>query len=371
MSTMLSFLRRHAWARRLAAACLSVVMLLSHSAATARAETGQDYAKQAGTRLVGRVAPAPKLATIDGKTIDLAALRGRKAVYLKFWATWCVPCREQMPHFEKVKRAAGDEPNDLEVVAINIGFDDTLAQIEAYRREHGLTMPIVRDDDGRLGELFGLRVTPQHVVIGKDGRIQYVGHLADARLDAALASARQSSASDSMTVATSPSLSGQQAAPDIARIGDAVPSMKVKTLEGHEVALKDPAGKRQTVLAFLSPWCEGYFEKTRPRSSKRCRALREQLVALGRDRSVRWVGIASGLWASEQDLRDYRNDHGIPVPMTLDRDGALFRRFGIHRVPAVIVVDAGGRIVGQVDVDELKDGHVQQSARATRARGHR
>ena len=367
MSAILSSLRRHAWARRSAAAGLSVVMLLSHSAPTARAETGQDYAKQAGTRLVGRVAPAPRLATIDGKAIDLVALRGRKAVYLKFWATWCVPCREQMPHFEKVKRTAGDE---LEVVAINIGFDDTLAQIEAYRREHGLTMPIVRDDDGRLGELFGLRVTPQHVVIGKDGRIQYIGHLADARLDAALASARQSSASDSMTVATSPSSSGQQAAPDTARIGDAVPSMKVKTLEGYEIALKDPAGMRESVLAFLSPWCEGYFEKTRPRSSKRCRALREQLVALGRDRSVRWVGIASGLWASEQDLRDYRNEHGIPVPMTLDRDGALFRRFDIHRVPAVIVVDADGKIVRQVDVDELKDGYLQQSARTPRTRGH-
>lgn len=370
MSTIHSFLRRHAWARRLTAAGLSVVMLWSHSAPTARAETGQDYAKQAGTRLVGRVAPAPRLATIDGKTIDLAALRGRKAVYLKFWATWCVPCREQMPHFEKVKRTAGDDPNDLEVVAVNIGFDDTLAQIEAYRREHGLTMPIVRDDDGRLGELFGLRVTPQHVVIGKDGRIQYVGHLADARLDAALASARQSSATDSRTVATSTSLSAQQAAPT-ARIGDAVPSMTVRTLEGYGIALKDPAGKRETVLAFLSPWCEGYFEKTRPQSSRRCRALREQLVALGRDRSVRWVGIASGLWASEQDLHDYRNEHGIPVPMTLDRDGALFRRFGIHRVPAVIVVDADGRIVGQVEVDELKDGHLQQSARAARARGHR
>ncbi|MCI4568856.1 redoxin domain-containing protein [Lysobacter sp. CFH 32150] len=368
MSAILSSLHRHAWARRLAAAGVSAVMLLSHGAPTARAETGQDYAKQAGTRLVGRVAPTPRLATIDGKTIDLAALRGRKAVYLKFWATWCVPCRDQMPHFEKVKRTAGD---DLEVVAINIGFDDTLAQIEAYRREHGLTMPIVRDDDGRLGELFGLRVTPQHVVIGKEGRIQYVGHLADARLDAALASARQSSASDSRTAAMSPPSSGQQAAPVTARIGDVVPSLTVKTLEGYEIALKDPAGKRETVLAFLSPWCEGYFEKTRPRSSKRCRSLREQLVALGRDRSVRWVGIASGLWASEQDLHNYRNEHGIPVPLTLDREGALFRRFGIHRVPAVIVVDAGGRIVGQVDVDELKGGHLQQSARATRARGHR
>jgi peroxiredoxin len=367
MSVMHFSSRRPVWARRLAAAGLSVVMLLSSSALPAHAETGQDYARQAGTRLVGRMAPPLTLTTIDGKALDLAALRGRKAVYLKFWATWCVPCREQMPHFEQAKRTAGD---DLEVVAINIGFDDTLAQINAYRRELGLTMPIVRDDDGRLGELFGLRVTPQHVVIGKDGRIQYVGHLADARLDAALANARQSNTPDATRpVAATPASSGQDVATlKTARIGDTVPTVKVKTLEGYEIALKDPAGKRRSALVFLSPWCEGYFAKTRPQSSRQCRALREQLVTLGRDRSVRWVGIASGLWASELDLRDYRNEHRIPVPMTLDRDGTLFRRFGIHRVPAVVVVDGDGRIVRQIDVDAHRNLRDALFARATRAR---
>ncbi|GAA0706190.1 redoxin domain-containing protein [Dokdonella soli] len=338
MSVTFSFSRQLAWARWLACVGLSVLALLSAGASPARAETGQDYATQAGARLLGSVAPPLKLTTMDGQTIDLAALRGRKAVYLKFWATWCSPCREQMPHFEKAQRTAGD---DLEVIAINIGFDDTPEQIDAYRRELGLTMPIVRDDDGRVGALFGLRVTPQHVIIGKDGRIQYVGHLADARLDAALASARRS------TVPVATTLSEQSAAtPKAVGAGDIVPSTKVKTLDGDEIPLRDPTGKRRTVLAFLSPWCEGYFEKTRPQSSRQCRALREQLAALGRDRGARWVGIASGLWASEKDLRDYRDEHHIQVPMALDRDGALFRRFDVHRVPTVIVVERDGRIAG-------------------------
>lgn len=347
MSVMRSFFHRRLCKQPLAATGLALTLLLSNSAPPAHAESGQDYARQAGAQLIGRAAPPLKLTTIDGKLLDLAALRGRKAVYLKFWATWCVPCREQMPHFERTQRTAGA---DLEVIAINIGFDDTLAQIAAYRREHGLTMPIVRDDDGRLGELFGLRVTPQHVVIGKDGRIRYVGHLADARLDAALDDARHAT----LSAAKTPVSPERAAATTKAlRIGDTVPSVQVKTLEGYEVPLKDPVGKRNSVLAFLSPWCESYFEKTRPLSSRQCRALREQLVAHGRDRSERWLGIASGLWATEQDLRDYRNEHRIPVPLTLDSDGALFRRFAIQRVPVAIVVDADGRIVRQLDMDEL------------------
>lgn len=341
-----SFSGRRSWTRWLAAVSVALALLLSNVAA--HATSGQDYARQAGAQLVGRTVPPLKLTTIDGKSLDLGALRGRKAVYLKFWATWCVPCREQMPHFEKIQRGAGD---DLQVVAINIGFDDTLAQIAGYRREHGLTMPIVRDDDGRLGELFGLRVTPQHVLIGKDGRIRHVGHLADATLDTALAGARHEAASVSRAAgaATLP-----QPATSTLGIGAAVPALKVKTLEGHEVPLADPAGKRLSVLVFLSPWCEGYFAKSRSRSSHQCRVLREQLVAVGRDRRVRWLGIASGLWAAEDDLRDYRNEHRIPVPLTLDRDGALFRRFGVRRVPGVIVVDAKGRIVRQVGMDELE-----------------
>lgn len=341
------------WARTSVAACVLLAVWWSGGVGPARAETGKDYAQQVGARLVGQAVPALVLTSIDGQRLDLGALRGRKAVYLKFWATWCVPCREQMPHFEKVQRSAGD---DLQVVAINIGFDDTVEQIKAYRRELGLSMPIVRDDDGSLGERFGLRVTPQHVVIGKDGTVRYVGHLADARLDAAVAQARSMPGFDPRTlVAETPAAPAR----NILQIGEPVPTSKIQTLEARKLALTDPVGQRPSVLAFLSPWCESYLQKTRPQSSKQCRVLREQLVSLGRDRRVRWVGIASGLWASDQDLRDYRNEHRVPVPLSLDRDGVLFRRFGIQRVPAVLVVGADGRLLRRIEVDEALPSRLQ------------
>ena len=151
--------------------------LTSLRAEAAPRPTAQELAERAGARLVGSPAPKLVLRTIDGDPIDLGALYGKQAVYLKFWATWCVPCRRQMPHFERTFQTAGP---DLAVIAIDSGFNDSIDDVRTARRELGITMPIVLDD-GEAGAAFNLRVTPQHIVIGRDGRIQYVGHLADAR----------------------------------------------------------------------------------------------------------------------------------------------------------------------------------------------
>ncbi|QWP79000.1 TlpA family protein disulfide reductase [Lysobacter sp. K5869] len=338
-----SFRRRaaSAAARGLRAAFFCAVAAASFAALPAQAETGEDFARQAGSRVLGRALPPLTLTDIDGGRHDLGALRGRKAVYLKFWATWCSPCRAQMPHFQRAFLGRGE---DLEVIAVNIGFDDSLEQIRAFQREYRIGMPVVRDD-GRLGELFGLRVTPQHVLIGKDGRVAYVGHEADARLDAELARVRRAPApAEAGAAAPLLAAAAQPGAAPLAA-GAAVPALGLQSLEARPLALSDPARRRASVLVFLSPWCESYFAQTRPQSARECRQARESLVAHGRDRRVRWVGIASGLWASPQDLREYRDRHRIPAPLALDRDGEAFRRFGIDRVPAVWLVDAQGRLL--------------------------
>ena len=102
-------------------------------ASTARGETsGQQLAETVGHKLVGSPAPKLELKTIDGETIDLGSLYGKKAVYLKFWATWCVPCRQQMPHFEHAFESAGP---DLAVIAIDVGLGDSLEEIRRFQRQ--------------------------------------------------------------------------------------------------------------------------------------------------------------------------------------------------------------------------------------------
>jgi thiol-disulfide isomerase/thioredoxin len=320
----------------LLAGLLAPLLAAAALAAAASSPSGAQRAADAGRTLVGRAAPRVVMTTIDGQQIDLGRLYGAKAVYLKFWATWCVPCREQMPHLEHTFRTAGA---DLAVIAINAGFNDTLADVRDYRRRMGLTVPIVLDD-GRLGAAFNLRVTPQHVVIGRDGRILYVGHLADARLDEALRAAR-SAALPAATVAGA----APQSTPAAVHygVGDQLPALAVNTLAGGTF-LVGAAGK-PTVVAFLSPWCESYLAESRPQLASNCRGAREQLEARAADPQVRLLGVASGLWASAEDLADYRDQYHVTIPLTLDESGRLFREFRVMTVPTLLLIDGHGRIV--------------------------
>jgi peroxiredoxin len=328
-----------------AARILPVLMLMAAATAPHAATSGEDLAEAAGRSLVGKPAPRLVVKTIDGDTIDLGRLYGRQAVYLKFWATWCVPCRQQMPHFQHAFETAGP---DMEVIAVNTGFNDSLDTVRSYRRRLGITMPIVIDD-GRLAAAFGLRVTPQHIVIGRDGRILYVGHLADPSLDAALTAARAEPA------AAVPGVAGaaQSAAlPPHYRIGDRIAALTPLTLDGGPFPFRD-ADSGPLVLVFLSPWCESYLATSRPAASQSCRRMREQVSELvGANgvgtNGVRWLGIASGLWATSDDLREYRKKYGMAIPLTLDESGALFRQFGVTEVPTALVIDRQGRITGKV-----------------------
>ena len=309
--------------------------------ANATPMTGHQRAEAAGRGMLG--APAPKLAlkTIDGSTIDLGALYGKKAVYLKFWATWCVPCRQQMPHFEHAYETAGP---DLAVIAINSGFNDSLDDVVAFRKKLGITMPIVLDD-GQAAAAFNLRVTPQHIVIGRDGRIQYVGHEADARLDAALAAARTTAYTGSQPASATTTIGVRRYG-----VGDRLPDISAATLDGRTIRAQDSREKRPTVLVFISPWCESYLETSRPSMSKSCREVREQVDALAkRGMRVRWLAIASGLWATKEDLLDYKSKYKSTIPLTLDDSGTLFRSFRVMNVPTLLIADANGQIVRRVE----------------------
>jgi thiol-disulfide isomerase/thioredoxin len=289
------------------------------------ADDGASRAAHAGQPLIGQPAPAAVLRTLDGGTIDLATRYGRRPVYLKFWATWCAPCLQQMPGFERIHRQYGKR---IDVIAVNAGFSDTEADVRAYRARHGLTMPIALDD-GSLGRRLNLRVTPQHVLIGADGRIAYVGHLDDATLHAALDRAAQG------RVAPAP-------AARVFHVGDKV--------EG--VDLPAGAAGKPRALVFFSPWCETYLRETRPATARACRRVREDATRLLKRGGVDWLAVAAPLWTSTAELAAYAKAHpGTPRPV-LDRDGAAFAAFGIRAIPSVVLVDADGRVARVLGPEE-------------------
>lgn len=122
--------------------------------------------------LVG--AQAPSLAidaapppTLDGQTIDLAALRG-KVVWLNFWTTSCVPCRTEMPAMQELAERYGGE--GLRVIGIDVGEGSD--SVREFVDELGVGYPIVLDFDSsifsRYSPLFGV---PRHYFVGRDGTI--------------------------------------------------------------------------------------------------------------------------------------------------------------------------------------------------------
>lgn len=304
---------------------------------------GEGLAQEAGKTTLGKPAPAATMKTIDGATIDLAKVYGKKPVYIKFWATWCVPCRQQMPAFQKIQETMGDR---MQLIAIDIGLNDDEASIRAFREKYGLTMPIVLDD-GRLGALFDLRVTPQHVLIGKTVRIDYVGHADNAELGQALRKAVLERPGNS-AVAT------DAAETRVVGPGQMLPAISVKTTAGATVPLRARPGRVLAVELFSS-WCEWYLKTSRPGASRACTRTRLAIEEVARkDNGIDWLGIAGGPWATASDLQDYQTKNGVKIPLALDASHSIFRLFGVRNVPTVALIDSSGRLIkliGPLDGD--------------------
>ncbi|MCH7342419.1 TlpA family protein disulfide reductase [Pelomonas sp. CA6] len=113
----------------------------------------------------GQATPALALPGVEGPAWSLAQARGRP-VLLNFWASWCEPCRTEMPSLELL--AQRHEPRGLQVIAVN--HRETDAAIRRFLQLMPISLPIVRDVDGATTRAFGVRVFPSTVLIGRDGQ---------------------------------------------------------------------------------------------------------------------------------------------------------------------------------------------------------
>ncbi len=111
----------------------------------------------------GSVAPDFSLSGLDGAAVNLSDYRGRTVV-LNFFATWCGPCRAEMPDLQAVYGELHD--HGMVLVAVNQG--ETREQVSSFAREFGLTFPILLDQDEATARLYGVRAFPTTVII--DGR---------------------------------------------------------------------------------------------------------------------------------------------------------------------------------------------------------
>ena len=126
------------------------------------------YAESLRKRLTSKPAPDFQLERLSGATVTLSDLKG-KVVLLNFWATWCGPCREEMPHLAKLYEKYRDQ--GLEILAITTDEKSDRAKVAPFVEKYGLTFPVLYDEG--IADAYGVNGMPSTVYVDAQGRTRY------------------------------------------------------------------------------------------------------------------------------------------------------------------------------------------------------
>lgn len=117
-------------------------------------------------KVPSKAAPNFTLSSTDGQQISLQQYRG-KVVFLNFWATWCIPCREEMPALERLHQKY--QSQDLAVLSIDL--KESADQVKAFFQKYGLSFPALLDQDGSVFRDYLVAGMPTTYLIGRDGTL--------------------------------------------------------------------------------------------------------------------------------------------------------------------------------------------------------
>ena len=173
------------WLAPLALACAALIAAACGDGGTEPAATGTATATVTPARAatigllddlpleVDHPAPDFFLRTLNGRSVRLSDYRG-KTVVLNFWASWCPPCRREMPDFQTLWEERGPSgPDDLVILAVNLLPEDTIAAAEGFVDEFGLTFPILLDTSrGEVSRRYGVQALPATFFIDRDGIVR-------------------------------------------------------------------------------------------------------------------------------------------------------------------------------------------------------
>jgi peroxiredoxin len=115
------------------------------------------------------IAPDFTLRSMEGPNLRLNEQRGR-VVMVNFWATWCGPCRQEMPHLNKLY----DKYRDSGFVLLGVNIDDNAGKATDLAAKLGLKFPVLLDTDKTVSRLYDMGTMPATVVIDREGRVRHL-----------------------------------------------------------------------------------------------------------------------------------------------------------------------------------------------------
>jgi peroxiredoxin/outer membrane lipoprotein-sorting protein len=159
-------------------------------AASARQVASFEESGEEGAGLIGQAAAAFELSDFDGNRYRLEDLQG-KIVLLNFWATWCLPCRAELPLLEQLHQARGNQTRGQESLLVLGVNSEAAEEARKFAEEHSLTFASLADPENTLAHAYNVTSIPTTVVIGKNGKVAFyaVGAQTREQLRQALAGA--------------------------------------------------------------------------------------------------------------------------------------------------------------------------------------
>jgi peroxiredoxin len=121
------------------------------------------------TASVGTAAPDFTLRSLGGPNLRLQEQRGQ-VVLVNFWATWCAPCRKELPHLNRI----ADKYRSAGLVMLGVNIDDDVRNAADVATKLGVKFPVLLDTDKKVSRLYDLNSMPSTLVIDRSGRVRYL-----------------------------------------------------------------------------------------------------------------------------------------------------------------------------------------------------
>jgi peroxiredoxin len=129
-------------------------------------------------------APDFSLDSLEGRKISIAEFRGKKKVVISYWASWCGPCRVELPELKRFYEKYHKDDSDFEILALSI--DDDRESAETYAAKAKLPFPVLLDLGHQTAEAYSVEAIPVMFIVDRDGTVRYVSTGVDQSLEVML-----------------------------------------------------------------------------------------------------------------------------------------------------------------------------------------
>jgi len=249
----------------------------------------------------------------EGKPINLKEAIGHKPIYLKFWATWCLDCRRELPSLQKTYEKYQDK---IAIYAVNLNINETEEYIRQLKQKHNLTIPIVMDNNGSIASNFQFYGTPFHVLINAQGEVVYTTYKDDAALQQQLEQLTQTAGK-----------------PQKLKMPSSEKQTKIKSEKGI------------SLLYLSATWCDWYMKDIHPEMSKNCiRATELMNQIYAQNTGLVLKAYVTHLWTEEKDLQEYLKKSAINYQVLIDANNRVAHQYQITQYPTLVVLENGNEI---------------------------